>query len=174
MSGCMTQRVQLCSNQLSSVIYFIQLCWVYLSIQVDLYNWQGIFHSRCPPPDSSHLLLIFRVYIICQSGFLNDLHLTWFPESGQKLGRFERDKLDFSIGVLCEDPVMPSGTQRAADLWCAVAALLFVCLLLPGAGFVWHFIVFVLLLPPVCVDQRIKRWIEFDVTRLVVTSHLIS
>lgn len=89
---------------------------------MNLYSWQDIFHLCRPPPASPHLLLIFRVYTSCQSGFHNDLHLPWFLESGQKLGRFERDKLNFPNGVTCEEPVMPSGARRAAALWCAVAA----------------------------------------------------
>lgn len=110
-------------------VCFIQLSWLYLPIEVNLYSWQDIFHLCRPPPASPHLLLIFRVYISCQSGFRNDLHLPWFLASGQKLGRFERDKLDFPNGVTCEEPVMPSGARWAAALWCAVAAF---CVFLTG------------------------------------------
>lgn len=87
------------------------------------------FTSIVLHPPRLNLPLIFRVYISCQSGFCNDLHLPWFLESGQKLGRFERDKLDFPSGVTCEEPVMPSGARQAAALLSAVAAF---CMFLSG------------------------------------------
>lgn len=116
-------------SQLGMKVSFIQLSWLYLPIEVNLDSWQDIFHLHRPPPASPNLPLIFRVYISCQSGFCNDLHLPWFLESGQKLGRFERDKLDFPNGVTGEEPVMPSGARQAAALLCAVAAF---CMFLSG------------------------------------------
>lgn len=116
-------------SRLVMQVFFVQLSWLYQPIEVNLYSWQDSFHLHRPPPASPNLPLIFRVYISCQSGFCNDLHLPWFLESGQKLGRFEWDKLDFPNGVTCEEPVMPSGARQAAALWCAVAAF---CMFRPG------------------------------------------